>query len=70
MTNSFLMQLCNVRYDRKPSEKIKLQILTCCIKQQRHRDFFEVIRFVAPKRHKKYKRPRQTINHVDTRYNL
>ena len=67
MTDSFLMQLCTVRYDRKPFEQIKSQILTCCVKQQHHQDFFEVRRFAAPKRHTKYKRPRQTINHVDTR---
>ena len=61
--------LCNfstVRYDRKPFEQIKLQILTCCLKQWRHRDLFEVQRTAPPKRHTNYKYPRQTINHIDT----
>ena len=66
MTDSFLMRLCTVRYDRKPFEQIKSQILTCCLKQRRHRDFFEVRRTAAPKRHTKYTQPRQTINNVDT----
>ena len=43
--------------------------LTRCVEQQRHRDFFEVRLIATPKRHTKYKRPRQEINHVDnTRY--
>ena len=67
MTDSFLMRVCTVEYDRKPFEKIKSQILTCCVEQRRHRDFFEVRWIAAPKRHTKYKRPRQIINHVDTR---
>ena len=67
MTNLFLMQLCTEKYDRKPFEQIKSQTLTCCVEQQSHRDFFEVRRIAAPKRHRNYKRPRQTINHVDTR---
>ena len=67
MTNLFLMQLCTERYDRKPFEQIKSQILTCCVKHQRHQDFFEVRRFAAPKRHTKYKQPRHKINHIDTR---
>ena len=66
MTDSFLMQLCTETYDRKPFEQIKSQILMCCVKQQRHRDFFEVRRIKAPKRHTKYKQPRQKINHLDT----
>ena len=60
------MQLCNIRYDRKPFEQVKSQILTCCLEQQRHRDLFELQRTVVPKRHTMYKYPRQTINHVDT----
>ena len=61
------MRLCTVRYNRKPFfEQIKSQILTCCLEQKRHRDFFEVQRSVAPKRHTKYKQPRQTINNLDT----
>ena len=69
MTDSFFMRLCTERYDRKPFEHIKPQILTCCVKQKCHRDFFGVRRIAAPKRCTKYKRPRQTINHVDnTRY--
>ena len=44
MTDSFLMRLCCERYDRKPFEQIKSQILTCCVKQQRHRGIFEVRR--------------------------
>ena len=67
MTDSFLTRLCTERYDRKPFEQIKSQILTCCVEQQRHPEFFEIRRFAAPKRHKKYKLPRQKINHVDTR---
>ena len=67
MTDSFLMRLCTEKYDRKPSEQIKLQILTCCVKQKRHRDFFEVRGIVALKRNTKYARPRQTINLVETR---
>ena len=70
MTDSFLMRLCTVRYNRKPFEQIKFQILTCCVKQQRHQDFFEVQRIAATKRHTKYKRPRHKINHVDTRQYL
>ena len=66
MTNSFLMQLCTVRYNDKPFEEIKSQILTCCLEQQRHQDFFEVRRNAAPQRHTKYKLPRQTINNVHT----
>ena len=66
MTDSFLMQLWTVRYDHKTSERNKLQILTCCLKQRRHRDFFEVQRSAAQKRHTKYKLPRQTINQVYT----
>ena len=66
MTDSFLMLLCTERYNCKPFEQIKLQILTCCVKQQRHQDFFEFRQIAAPKRHTKYKQPRQTINHVDT----
>ena len=34
MTDSFLIQLCTVMYDRKPFEQIKSQILTCYLKQQ------------------------------------
>ena len=69
MTDSFLMRLCTERYDRKPFEQIKSQILACCVEKQRHREFFEVRRIAALKRHTKYKRPRQKINHVDnTRY--
>ena len=66
MTDSFLMRLCTVGYDRKPFEQIKSKILMWSVKQQGHRDFFEVRRIAAPKRHIKYKLPRQTINHVDT----
>ena len=65
MTDSLLMQFCTVRYDRKPFEKIKSQILACCVEQQRHRDFLEVQQIAAPKRHTKYKQLRQTINNVD-----
>ena len=64
MTDSFLMRLCTERYDRKPFEQIKLQILTCCVEQQRHQDFSEVRRIAAPNCHTKYKRPRQTIKHA------
>ena len=67
MTDLFFMRLCTETYDRKPFEQIKSQILTCCFEQKRHRDFFEVQQISAPKRHTKYKQPRQTINHVDTR---
>ena len=67
MTDSFLMRFCTVRYDCKPSEQIKSEILTCCVEQQRRRYFFEVRPIAAPKRHTKYKQLRQTINHVDTR---
>ena len=56
-----------VRYDRKPFDQIESQILTFCVEQRRHRDFFEVRRTAAPKRHTKYKRPKQTVNHVDIR---
>ena len=66
MTDSFLTRLCTERYDRKPFEQIKSHILTCCVEQLRHQDLFEGWRFAAPKRHTKYKLPRQTINHVDT----
>ena len=66
MTDSFFMRLCTERYDRKPFEQTKSQILTCCVEQQRHRDFFEVQQIAAPKRRTKYKRPIRTINHVDT----
>ena len=55
MTDSFLIQLCTIGYDSKPFEQIKSQILTCCLEQQRHRDFFEDRRNAAPKRHTKYK---------------
>ena len=66
MTNLFLMQLCTVRYNHKTFEQIKSQILTCCLKQQRHQDFFEVLHNAAPKRHTNYKRQRQTISKVYT----
>ena len=66
MTYSFLTRLCTEWYDRKPFEQIKSQILTCYVEQQRHQDFFEVRWTAAQKRHTKNKRPRQTINHVDT----
>ena len=62
MTDSLLMRICTVRYDHKPCEQIKSQIITCCLRQQHHRDFFEVLQTAAPKLHTKYKRPRQTIN--------
>ena len=66
MINSFVCDFSTVRYDRKPIEKIKLWIRTCCLKQRRHRDFFEVRRTAALKCHTKYKEPKQTINHADT----
>ena len=66
MTDSCLKRLCIVRYDRKPFEKFKSQILTCSLEQQRHQDFFEVRQNAAPKRHTKYKRPIQTINNIYT----
>ena len=66
MTDSLLMRLCTERYDRKTFEQIKSQILTCCLEQQRHQEYSEVQWTVAPKRHKKYKKPRQTINNVYT----
>ena len=66
MTNSFLMPFCTVRYNRKPFEQIKLDILMCCVKQKRHQYLFEVQQIAGPKRHTKYKRPRQKINYVDT----
>ena len=59
MTDLFLMRLCTVRYDRKPLEQIKSKILTCCLEQLRHQDFFEGRQTAAPKRHTKYKQPRQ-----------
>ena len=65
MTDSFFMRLCTEKYDRKPFKTNQIADLTCCVKQQRHRDFFEVRLIVAPKRHTKYKQPRQAINHVD-----
>ena len=65
MNNSFFMRLGTKRYDRKTFEQIKSQILTCCVKQQRHPEFFELQRFAAPERHTKYKLPRQTVNHKD-----
>ena len=69
MTDSFFMQLCTEKYDHKPFKTNQIADLTCCVEQQRHRDFFEVRLIAAPKRHTKYKRPRQKINHVDnTRY--
>ena len=46
-------------------KKIKSQILMCSLEQKCHRDFFEVRWSLDPKRHTKYKRPRQTINNVD-----
>ena len=67
MTDLFPTYLFTEGYDHKPFEQIKLQILTCCVEQQRHRHFFEVQRFAAPKRHKKYKRTMKSINQVDTR---
>ena len=66
MTDLLLMKLCTVSYDRKPFEQIKSQILTCCVEQQRHQDFFEVLWNAALKHHTKYKQTRQTINNVDT----
>ena len=57
MTDLVLMRLCTVKYDSKHFEQIKSQILMCCVKQRRFRDFFEVRRIAAPKRHTKYKRP-------------
>ena len=66
MTDSFLMRLCTVRSDRKPFEQIKSQIITFCVEQRRHRDFFEVRRTAVTKCHIKYKRARKTMNHVDT----
>ena len=63
MTDLFLMQFCTVRYDHKPFEQIKSEILTCCVEHQRHQDFFEVQHISVPKCHTKYK---QTINSVDT----
>ena len=69
MTDSFFMRLCSERYDRKPFEQIKAQVLKGGVEQQRHRDFFEVRRIAAPKTHKKYEWPRQTKSHEDnTRY--
>ena len=62
MTDLFLIQLFTVKYDRKHFEQIKSQILTCCLKQQRHQELFEVRRTVSPKRNTKYKWARQTIN--------
>ena len=66
MTDSFLLRFCTVKYDCKPFEQIKSQILTGCVEQQRHQDFFEVRPTASPKCHTNYKLPRQTINHVDT----
>ena len=69
MTDSFLMRLCTEKYDRKPFYIHQIADLTCCVEEQRHRDFFEVRLIAAPKHHTKYKRPRRTVNHVDsTRY--
>ena len=65
MTDLFLMRLCTEKYDHKPFEQIKSQILTCCVEQQRHKDFCDVRLIAAPRRHTKYKQPRQKINHVD-----
>ena len=61
MTDYFLMLSCNVRYDHKPFEQVKSQILTSCVKQQRHRDFLGIRRTEAPKHHTKNKRTRQAI---------
>ena len=66
MTDSFLMRLCTVRSDHKPFEKIKPQILTCCVKQRRHQESFEVQLTAVPKCHTKYNPPRQTVNYIDT----
>ena len=63
------MRLCTERYDHKPLKANQIVDLTCCVEQWRHRDLFGVRLIAAPKRHTKYKRPRQRINHVDnTRY--
>ena len=66
MTDSFLIQLCTVRYDHKPLKKTRSQNLTYYFEQKHHQDFFEVLRNAGPKHHTKYKCLRQTINHVDT----
>ena len=69
MTDSFLMRWCTEKYDQKPFWTNKIADLRCCIEQQRERDYFEVRRIAAPKRHTKYIRTRQLMNHVDhTRY--
>ena len=65
MTDSFFMRLCTEKYDRITFKTNQIADLTCCVEQQRHRDFIEVRLIAAPKRHTKYNRPRQTINHVD-----
>ena len=65
MTDSFFMRLCTEKYDRITFKTNRIADLMCCVEQQRHRYFFEVRLIAAPKRHTKYNRPRQTINHVD-----
>ena len=65
MTVFPLMRLFTVRYDRKPFQQIKSHILTCCLKKWRHQDIFELRCTAAPKRHTKYKRPGQKVNHID-----
>ena len=59
MTDFSLCNFSAVRYDCKPFEQTKLKILTFCLEQQCHRDYFEVLRNAAPKRHKEYKIPRR-----------
>ena len=65
ITDSFFMRICTEKCDRKPVLNKQVADLTCCVEQQRHRDFFEVRLIAESKRHTKYKLPRQTINHVD-----
>ena len=50
---------------------MKLWILTCCLKQRRQQDLFEVLRTGVPKRHTKYKRQKKNKPHIyDSTYRM